>query len=163
MELNKIFCIGIPPLRHQPSYPHCVRPLRNDCFGKSFPASSSCDWVEVSLCLTDIMAPKLIRSKYVWCRWWDLNPHGVATAGFWVQCVCRFATPAFNYLTIISYSIIDFKKNIIIFSENLSQSILKTKEAFRFEYSHPKFIEKIEFQVAITLFNLIISFLTISF
>lgn len=25
-----------------------------------------------------------------WCERWDLNPHGVITSGFWVQCVCQF-------------------------------------------------------------------------
>ena len=25
-----------------------------------------------------------------WCRWWDLNPHDIATNGFWVRHVCQF-------------------------------------------------------------------------
>ena len=37
-----------------------------------------------------------------WCRWWDLNPHGIATNGFWVRRVCHSTTPA-NYLIIILY------------------------------------------------------------
>ena len=27
---------------------------------------------------------------YFWCRWWESNPHGITTTGFWVQRVCQF-------------------------------------------------------------------------
>ena len=30
------------------------------------------------------------RHPNIWCRWWDLNPHGIATNGFWVRRVCLF-------------------------------------------------------------------------
>ena len=29
-------------------------------------------------------------SSFDWCRWWDSNPHGVATNGFWVRHVYQF-------------------------------------------------------------------------
>ena len=39
----------------------------------------------------------------LWCRRWDLNPHGVATNGFWVRIVCHSDTPAFCGATHVLY------------------------------------------------------------
>ena len=36
----------------------------------------------------------LVRIILVWCRWWDSNPHGIATNGFWVRHVYHSITPA---------------------------------------------------------------------
>lgn len=31
---------------------------------------------------------------FLWCWWWDLNPHVVSNIGFWVRRVCHSTTPA---------------------------------------------------------------------
>ena len=33
--------------------------------------------------------------SFFWCRRWDLNPHGIATIGFWVRRVCHSTTSAY--------------------------------------------------------------------
>ena len=33
-------------------------------------------------------------AAFFWCRWWDSNPHDVATNGFWVRHVYHSITPA---------------------------------------------------------------------
>lgn len=39
-----------------------------------------------------------------WCRWWELNPHGIATNRFWVYRVCLFHHTCllFDYIYIIT-------------------------------------------------------------
>lgn len=32
---------------------------------------------------------------FLWCWWWDLNPHVVTNIGFWVRRVCHSTTSAF--------------------------------------------------------------------
>ena len=34
--------------------------------------------------------------RFFWCRWWDSNPHGIATKGFWVLLVYHSNTPAYS-------------------------------------------------------------------
>ena len=49
-----------------------------------------------------------------WCRWWESNPHGITTTGFWVQRVCQFHhTCMLSSTTLLLYYI--FFKNASLF------------------------------------------------
>ena len=42
-----------------------------------------------------IYAPSSWATGAYWCWRWDLNPHGIATNGFWIRRVCHSTTPAY--------------------------------------------------------------------